>query len=69
MDSEAVDEFAHRAARWMVRPMYRAFLRDIPEATMLFDVDQMVKDGHGFDYSTISPETLKKSWVPSYCRT
>jgi hypothetical protein len=57
-----------RAARWMVAPMYRAFLRDIPEAALLFDVDRMVKDGQAFDYSTISPETLDKSWVPSYCR-
>jgi hypothetical protein len=57
-----------RAARWMVRPMYRAFLRDIPEAAVLFDVDQMVRDGQAFDYSAISPATLQKSWVPSYCQ-
>jgi hypothetical protein len=57
-----------RMARWMVRPMYRMFFRDIPEAALLFDIDQMVKDGQDFDYSTISPEILKRSWVPSYCR-
>lgn len=57
-----------RAARLMVAPMYRAFFRDIPEAALLFDVGQMVKDGQNFDYSTIAPETLRKSWVPSYCR-
>ena len=44
------------------------FFRDIPEAALLFDIDQMVKDGQDFDYSTISPEILKRSWVPSYCR-
>ena len=57
-----------RMAKWMVKPMYRAFFRDIPEAAILFDVGQMVKDGQDFDYSTISPATLKRSWIPSYCR-
>jgi hypothetical protein len=56
-----------RAARLMVAPMYRAFFRDIPETTVLFDVEQMTRDGATFDYSTIAPEMLAKSWVPSYC--
>jgi len=57
-----------RAARLMVAPMYRAFFRDIPETAVLFDVGQMIRDGASFDYSTIAPEMLAKSWVPSYCR-
>jgi hypothetical protein len=57
-----------RAARLMVAPMYRAFFRDIRETTVLFDVGQMTRDGETFDYSTIAPEMLAKSWVPSYCR-
>jgi len=57
-----------RAARLMVAPMYRAFFRDIPETPLLFDVEQMMADGQGFDYSTIAPEMLGQSWVPSYCR-
>jgi hypothetical protein len=57
-----------RAAHFMVHPMYRAFFRDIPEAPLLFDVDQMMRDGEAFDYSTIAPEMLAKSWVPSYCQ-
>jgi hypothetical protein len=57
-----------RAAHFMVQPMYRAFFRDIPEARLLFDVDQMMRDGEAFDYSTIAPEMLAKSWVPSYCQ-
>ena len=57
-----------RAARLMVAPMYHAFFRDIPETTVLFDVGQMTRDGEMFDYSTIAPEMLAKSWVPSYCR-
>jgi hypothetical protein len=57
-----------RAARFMLEPMYRAFFRDIPETTLLFDVEQMIGDGKMFDYSTITPEMLAKSWVPSYCK-
>jgi hypothetical protein len=58
-----------RAARLMVTPMYRTFFRDIPETTLLFDVERMIGDGQAFDYSTIAPEMLEKSWVPSYCKT
>jgi hypothetical protein len=54
-------------AKWLVKPMYRLFFYDIPEAKLLFDVDQMVKDGTAFDYSTISPDILQRSWVPSSC--
>lgn len=57
-----------RTARVMVAPMYRAFFRDIPETPLLFDVAQMTADGQGFDYSSIAPEMLERSWVPSYCR-
>lgn len=57
-----------RTAKWIVEPMYRTFFSDMPEAKSLFPIDQMVKDGQGFDYGIISPEILKKSWVPSYCQ-
>jgi hypothetical protein len=57
-----------RAAHLMVESMYRAFFRDMPETTLLFNVDQMVRDGKAFDYSSIAPEMLEKSWVPSYCK-
>ena len=57
-----------RAARLMLESMYRAFFRDIPETRLLFDVEQMVRDGQTFDYSSIAPEMLANSWVPSYCR-
>jgi hypothetical protein len=52
----------------MLEPMYRAFFRDIPETRLLFDVERMVRDGKTFDYSSIAPEMIAKSWVPSYCR-
>jgi len=57
-----------RAARLALEPMYRAFFRDIPETTLLFDLNQMVRDGKAFDYTTIAPEMIEKSWVPSYCK-
>jgi len=58
-----------RAARRIVEPMYRAFFRDIPETGYLFDLERMVNDGKTFDYSTIVPEMIDRSWVPSYCRS
>jgi hypothetical protein len=57
-----------RTAHLMVESMYRAFFREIPETRLLFDVEQMMRDGKAFDYSTIAPEMIEKSWVPSYCR-
>ena len=57
-----------RAAQLMVGSMYRAFFRDIPETRLLFNVDQMVRDGKTFDYSTIASEMLAKTWIPSYCQ-
>jgi hypothetical protein len=57
-----------RTARWMVEPMYRAFYKDIPEAGLLFDVERMIEDGKRFDYSTIRPDVIENSWIPSYCR-
>jgi len=57
-----------RAAQGVVESMYRAFFRDLPETKLLFNVDQMVQGGKAFDYSTIAPEMIEKSWVPSYCK-
>ena len=57
-----------RAARRFVEPMYRAFFRDLPETACLFDLERMIRDGQRFDYSTIAPEMIARSWVPSYCR-
>ena len=75
-----IDELAHvgqrgnflgplglRAAQVMLRPMYRAFFRGMPESKLLFNVDQMVQSGKEFDYSTIAPAVIDGSWVPSYC--
>jgi len=58
-----------QVSKLMVVPMYHLFFRDIPEAKHLFDVGRMVEDGLAFDYSTLSPEVIRESWVPSYCRS
>ncbi len=75
-----VDELAHigqrrnfigpvgiKAAKKMISPLYRMFYRDIPESALLFDIDQMVKDGQAFDYNEVLPELIERSWIPSYC--
>ncbi|HXX92819.1 MAG TPA: hypothetical protein VEN81_04250 [Planctomycetota bacterium] len=76
-----IDELAHvgqrrnyigpigiQVANLMVVPMYRLFFRDIPETKYLFDVDQMVRDGLAFNYSSMADDVIEASWVPSYCR-
>lgn len=76
-----VDEVAHvgqrrnfigplgiKMARWMVKPLYGAFFNDIPESKYLLNVDQMIKDGRDFNYSTIPGNLLERSWIPSYCQ-
>ncbi len=57
-----------RAAQRFVEPMYRAFFRDLPETSCLFDLERMIRDGQRFDYSSIAPDMIARSWVPSYCR-
>ncbi len=76
-----VDELAHigqrrnfigswgiRVAKLMVSPLYRLFYKDIPESSLLFDIDSMVHDGLSFDYNNVSQELLERSWIPSYCK-
>ena len=58
-----------RAAQGLVAPMIRAFCREVSETPHLFDVDRLVADARGFDYSTISSAVLRGSWVPSYLTT
>jgi len=56
-----------RAARWLVKPVFRGFFATIGESKQLFDVDQMIRDGLAFDYSGLPAEVLRRSWIPSYC--
>lgn len=76
-----VDEIAHvgqrrnfigpigiKIAEMMVKPLYKLFFADIPETALLFDVEQLVKDGQTFDFNNLPTELLDRSWVPSYCQ-
>lgn len=76
-----VDELAHigqrrnflgplatRCSRWMVKPLFRMFFNDIPEARQLFDIDQLIEDALAFDYSAVPAHVMGRSWIPSYCQ-
>ena len=76
-----IDELAHTGqrrnfigpigigvSRRMIVPMFRMFYRDLPESEYLLDVDKMIEEAAAFDYSTMTPEVIASSWVPSYCR-
>jgi hypothetical protein len=76
-----IDELAHvgqrrnfmgpigvAVSRRMIVPMYRLFFRDLPESECLLDVDEMIEEAAAFDYSTMTPDVIASSWVPSYCR-
>ena len=78
----AIDEIAHVGqrrnflgpvgvvyARLLVVPLFRVFFHDIPESRLLFDVDQMIRDGLDFDYGLFASDLVEQSWVPSYCCT
>ncbi len=54
-------------AKWIVRPLFRAFFHEIPESALLFDVNRMIEDGLAFDYKLVAREMVEKSWVPTYC--
>lgn len=77
-----VDELAHigqrrnfmgainiKLARKIVTPLFKMFFNDIPESKYLFNVNQMINDALVFDYSSVRPELMKRTWVPSYCQT
>jgi hypothetical protein len=57
-----------RVARGMIGPMFRGFLRSMPESALLFDIRRMVKDAQEFDYNRLPPHLLRGAWVPSYFR-
>lgn len=76
-----VDELAHIGQRrnfmgpistWfaplMIRPLFKAFFADIPESSLLLDVNQMIRDAKAFNYSEVNKELMERTWVPSYCR-
>ncbi len=77
-----VDEVAHAGqrrnfigpmgtvfAKIIVRPLFKAFFKDIAGSELIFDIEQMIKDAQDFDYSMIESDMMDQSWVPSYCRS
>jgi hypothetical protein len=76
-----VDELAHiglrrnflgaaavKVAYRLVAPMIRLFFRDIPESRYLLNMRRMVQRAQRFDYNSLAPTLVQRSWVPSYCQ-
>jgi hypothetical protein len=42
---------------------------NIPEVGQLFDIKQIIKDGEAFDFNELPDYMVKRSWIPSYCKT
>ena len=81
LDEITIDEIAHvgqrrnfigpfgmKISKMMVRPLYKMFFADIPEVGLLFDIEQMVKDGEAFDFNEVPDYMVERSWIPSYCK-
>ncbi len=81
LDEITIDEVAHvgqrrnfigplgmKISKALVRPFYTLFFNDIPEIKQLFDVDQMIEDGVGFDFNKLPNHMIERSWIPSYCK-
>lgn len=81
LDEITIDEAAHvgqrrnfigatgiKISKWLVKPFYTLFFNDIPEIGLLFDLQQMIKDGENFDFNELPAHIVERSWVPSYCK-
>lgn len=55
------------ASKHLLESVIRMFFRDIPEVALLFDVDLMVSDAKKFSLDMVSPEIIRRSWIPDYC--
>lgn len=65
--ASAVTSLVPRVSAWLTSWSSRC-TGPSSETTLFFDVEQMVQAGKAFDYSTIAPEMIEESWVPSYCK-
>jgi DNA-binding transcriptional LysR family regulator len=54
-------------ARQILPVMMRKFFADIPEAEVILDVPQMVREALAFDYSDIDAAITGRAWIPAYC--
>jgi len=81
LDEITIDEIAHvgqrrnfigpvgiKVSKMLVKPFYKLFFADIPEVGILFDIDQMIKDGEAFDFNEVPDYMVERSWIPSYCK-
>jgi len=81
LDEITVDEIAHvgqrrnfigsvgiKISQWLVKPFYKLFFADIPEVGRLFDIEQMIRDGEGFDFNGLAEHLIERTWIPSYCK-
>ncbi|MSP27928.1 MAG: hypothetical protein EXR80_05715 [Methylococcales bacterium] len=81
LDEITIDEAAHvgqrrnfigatgiKISKWLVKPFYTMFFNDIPEIGLLFDLQQMMKDGENFDFNELPTHIVERSWIPSYCK-
>ena len=55
-------------ARQVLPVMMRKFFADIPEAGVILDVQQMVREALAFDYSDIDTAITGRAWIPAYCQ-
>lgn len=62
-----IGPMATKISQALVSPFYKLFFNDIPETKILFDIDQMIKDGVAFDFNDVPEHMMERSWVPSYC--
>ncbi len=81
LDEITIDEVAHvgqrrnfigpigiKVSKWLVKPFYTMFFKDIPEVGQLLNVEQMIKDGLAFDFNELPVHMIERSWIPSYCK-
>jgi hypothetical protein len=81
LDEITIDEVAHvgqrrnfigplgiRVSKFLVKPLYTLFFKDIPEIGELLDVKTMIQDGLAFDFNQLPDYMIERSWIPSYCK-
>ena len=81
LDEITIDEVAHvgqrrnfigpigiKVSKWLVKPFYTMFFKDIPEVGQLLNVEQVIKDGLAFDFNELPVHMIERSWIPSYCK-
>ncbi len=81
LDEITIDEIAHvgqrrnyigpvgiRVAKYLVKPVYTLFFKDITEIGELMDVKKMIQDGLAFDFNQLLDYRVELRWISSYCQ-